>query len=45
MGASAFFLAEPLPFWKVLAAGLVIGGLVINLFWPSLQGWAKKDSA
>jgi O-acetylserine/cysteine efflux transporter len=37
MGASAFFLAEPLPLWKVMAAGLVIMGLVVNLFWPSLR--------
>jgi len=37
MGASAFFLSEPLPPWKILAAGLVITGLMVNLFWPSLQ--------
>jgi O-acetylserine/cysteine efflux transporter len=37
MGASAFFLAEPLPMWKILAAGLVIVGLIVNLFWPSLR--------
>jgi O-acetylserine/cysteine efflux transporter len=37
MGASAFFLAEPLPTWKILAAGLVIVGLMVNLFWPSLR--------
>lgn len=37
MGASAFFLSEPLPLWKILAGGLVIAGLVINLFWPSLK--------
>jgi len=37
MGASAYFLGESLPLWKVLAAGLVITGLVINLFWPSLR--------
>jgi O-acetylserine/cysteine efflux transporter len=37
MGASAFFLSEPLPLWKILAAGLVITGLMVNLFWPSLQ--------
>ena len=38
MGASAFFLSEPLPNWKILAAGLVIVGLIVNLFWPSLKG-------
>jgi len=42
MGASAFFLSEPLPFWKMLAAGLVIVGLFVNLFWPSLEKWFRK---
>ena len=37
MGASAYFLSEPLPLWKILAAGLVIAGLIVNLFWPSLE--------
>ncbi len=37
MGASAYYLGEPLPGWKLLAAGLVITGLVINLFWPNLR--------
>ncbi|MBU3576976.1 EamA family transporter [Polynucleobacter sp. UK-Kesae-W10] len=37
MGASAYFLGEPLPLWKILAAGLVIAGLIVNLFWPSLR--------
>jgi len=37
MGAAAYFLAEPLPLWKILAAGLVIAGLVINLFWPNIE--------
>ena len=37
MGASAYFLSEPLPTWKILAAALVIAGLVVNLFWPSLE--------
>ncbi|WP_197712024.1 EamA family transporter [Polynucleobacter necessarius] len=37
MGASAFFLSEPLPLWKILAASLVIMGLMVNLFWPSLR--------
>jgi O-acetylserine/cysteine efflux transporter len=42
MGASAFFLSEPLPHWKILAAGLVIAGLVVNLFWPSLKSIFSK---
>jgi O-acetylserine/cysteine efflux transporter len=37
MGASAFFLGEALPNWKIMAAGLVIAGLVVNLFWPALR--------
>jgi O-acetylserine/cysteine efflux transporter len=36
MGASTFFLDESLPLWKILAASLVITGLVLNLFWPKL---------
>lgn len=42
MGASAFFLGEALPPWKVEAASLVIAGLIINLFWPSLQAQVRK---
>ena len=42
MGASAFFLSEPLPLWKILAAGLVIAGLVVNLFWPNLEKFFIK---
>lgn len=34
MGASAFWLGEPLPAWKLVAAALVIGGLALNLLWP-----------
>ena len=42
MGASAIFLSESLPLWKILAAGLVIVGLVINLFWPNLKNSFSK---
>ncbi|WP_215300545.1 EamA family transporter [Polynucleobacter sp. AP-Nino-20-G2] len=42
MGASAFFLGESLPIWKIMAAGLVIAGLVVNLFWPSLRERARQ---
>jgi O-acetylserine/cysteine efflux transporter len=42
MGASAFFLDESLPVWKVIAAGLVIVGLVVNLFWPTLREQGRK---
>ena len=34
MGSAAFFLSEPLPLWKILAAGIVILGLMVNLFCP-----------
>jgi len=42
MGASAFFLGEALPAWKVEAASLVIAGLVVNLFWPTLREQSRK---
>jgi O-acetylserine/cysteine efflux transporter len=37
MGASAVFLAESLPPWKLLAAALVMSGLALNIFWPRLE--------
>jgi len=37
MGASAVWLGEPLPAWKLVAAALVISGLAINLLWPHLR--------
>jgi O-acetylserine/cysteine efflux transporter len=43
MGAAAYFLAEPLPLWKIMAAGLVITGLVVNLFWPSIASALKRQ--
>jgi O-acetylserine/cysteine efflux transporter len=42
MGASALFLSEPLPPWKVMAAGLVIAGLMINLIWPSIRAQLRR---
>ena len=39
MGASALWLAEPLPAWKLAAAALVIAGLALNLLWPKLREW------
>ena len=36
MGSAALWLGEPLPGWKLLAAGLIIGGLAVNLFGPRL---------
>ena len=37
MGASAVVLAEPLPPWKLLAAGLIMAGLALNLLWPHVS--------
>ena len=37
MGASALWLTESLPAWKLLAAALVIAGLAVNLFWERLR--------
>ena len=34
MGASALLLGEPLQAWKLIAAGFVMAGLALNLFWP-----------
>lgn len=34
MGASAFWLAEPLQGWKLGAAALVMAGLAVNVLWP-----------
>lgn len=42
MGASTFFLGEALPNWKMMAASLVITGLIINLFWPALREQIRK---
>jgi O-acetylserine/cysteine efflux transporter len=45
MGASALLLGEPLPPWKLLAAGLVMGGLALNLLWPRLRAAALAAEA
>ena len=37
MGASAIWLTEPLPLWKLAAAALVMAGLAVNLLWPRLR--------
>lgn len=41
MAASAAWLGEPLPAWKLGAATLVLGGLALNLLWPRLS-WARR---
>jgi O-acetylserine/cysteine efflux transporter len=37
MGASSWILGESLPAWKLLAAALVMGGLAVNLLWPTIR--------
>jgi O-acetylserine/cysteine efflux transporter len=37
MGASTWWLGESLPAWKLIAAALVMGGLAVNLLWPTLR--------
>jgi O-acetylserine/cysteine efflux transporter len=37
MGASLLVLGEPLPAWKLAAAGLVLAGLVVNIGWPAIS--------
>lgn len=42
MASSALWLGEALPAWKLLAAGLVMAGLAVNLFWPR---WRRRALA
>ena len=42
MGASAIYLDEGLPAWKLFAAGLVMVGLLINVSWPRLKEQIAK---
>jgi O-acetylserine/cysteine efflux transporter len=34
MAIAAAWLGEPLPAWKIVAAGLVMAGLALNILWP-----------
>ena len=45
MGASAVLLAEPLPLWKLAAAGLVIAGLAVGMLWPQRKASAAPSAA
>lgn len=45
MAASALWLGEPLPPWKLLAAALVLGGLALNLSWPMLRARLSRGAA
>ena len=42
MSASAWWLAEPLPAWKIVAALLVMGGLALNMLWPRLVAGLRR---
>lgn len=37
MAGSALVLREALPAWKLAAAGLVMAGLAVNVFWPGVR--------
>jgi O-acetylserine/cysteine efflux transporter len=37
LASAALWLGEPLPPWKLAAAGMVIGALALNLYWPWLR--------
>ena len=41
IGASVAYLGEPLPLWKLTAAALVMGGLGLNLLWPSVRAMLR----
>lgn len=45
MGASALLLGEAMPAWKLWAAGLVMGGLALNLLWLRLSARLVRRTA
>ena len=45
MGAAAWWLAEPLPGWKLAAGALIIGGLALNVLWPRFTRlWLTQEA-
>jgi O-acetylserine/cysteine efflux transporter len=42
MATSSLWLGEPLPPWKLAAAGLVVAGLALNLWWPVWRAAWKR---
>ena len=42
MAGSAVVLGEALPAWKLAAAGLVMAGLAVNVFWPGVRGRIRR---
>ena len=43
MTASAWWLNEALPGWKMAAAALVLAGLALNVLWPRVVAWIKAS--
>ena len=43
MSASALYLSEPLPAWKLMAASLIMAGLAVNILWPKWMGKNAKQ--
>ena len=43
MAALAALLNESMQDWKLMAAGLVLGGLALNMFWPMLRRPAQAS--
>ena len=44
MAASAWWLGEALPAWKLVAAALVMLGLALNLLWPRIEAALRGPS-
>jgi O-acetylserine/cysteine efflux transporter len=44
MAASALWLGEALPPWKLVAAAMVVAGLALNLLWPRLRARLADQS-
>jgi O-acetylserine/cysteine efflux transporter len=45
MSAAAWWLAEPLPAWKLAAGALVLGGLALNLLWSRFARlWLTQEA-
>ena len=45
MGASSLILDESMPDWKIIAAGMVMTGLALNLLWPRISVWTRRKTS
>jgi O-acetylserine/cysteine efflux transporter len=36
LASAVWWLNEPLPFWKIAATALVVGGVALNMLWPRI---------